>query len=168
MTIRENIAYGVVDVEGGDKEAKEKEVSFDDIRDAAKTANIHDFVEGLPDGYDTIVGEKGGRLSGGQKQRIAIARALIRRPRVLLLDEATSALDSESEGVVQAALDNASQGRTTVTIAHRLSSVQGAERICVVKAGEVVEWGNHGELMGKRGEYWELARLQVLGGEGKE
>ncbi|KAJ3052250.1 Multidrug resistance protein 1 [Rhizophlyctis rosea] len=163
MSVRENIAYGVVDVEGGDKERKERDVSMEEIREAARTANIHEFVEGLPDGYDTLVGEKGGRLSGGQKQRIAIARALIRKPRILLLDEATSALDSESEGVVQAALDNASKGRTTVTIAHRLSSIQAAQRICVVKSGEVVEWGSHGELMEKRGEYWELARLQVLG-----
>ncbi|KAJ3044978.1 Multidrug resistance protein 1 [Rhizophlyctis rosea] len=165
MTIRENIAYGMVKKDGvGEKDGDV--VSMEDIVEAARTANIHTFIESLPDGYETNVGEKGGKLSGGQKQRIAIARALIRRPRILLLDEATSALDSESESVVQQALDNASQGRTTVTIAHRLSSIQGAQKICVVKSGEIVESGTHAELMEVRGEYWELAKLQVLGGDG--
>jgi ATP-binding cassette subfamily B (MDR/TAP) protein 1 len=116
----------------------------------------------LPDGFNTLVGAKGALLSGGQRQRIAIARALLRNPKVLLLDEATSALDSASERVVQAALDLAAQGRTTIAIAHRLSTVQRADVIYVFDQGNVVEKGRHEELMKERGAYWGLATLQAI------
>ncbi|KAI8916340.1 P-loop containing nucleoside triphosphate hydrolase protein [Gorgonomyces haynaldii] len=151
MTIRENIAYGYP-----------SEVDDARIYDVAKMANIHDFVMTLPQGYDTLVGEKGGQLSGGQKQRIAIARALIRNPKLLLLDEATSALDSESEKVVQAALDAASKGRTTIVIAHRLSTIKDADLICVLSKGNVIERGTHQSLVEARGEYFKLVQQQSL------
>jgi ATP-binding cassette subfamily B (MDR/TAP) protein 1 len=117
----------------------------------------------LPDGFNTLVGAKGALLSGGQRQRIAIARALLRNPKVLLLDEATSALDSTSERVVQAALDIAAKGRTTIAIAHRLSTIQHADAIYVFDAGKIVEVGRHDELVERRGVYWELAKLQAMG-----
>lgn len=126
------------------------------------TANIYEFVMSLPNGLNTLVGAKGALLSGGQRQRIAIARALLRNPKVLLLDEATSALDSASERVVQAALDLAALGRTTIAIAHRLSTVQHADLIYVFDQGSIVEKGRHDELMERKGVYWELARLQAM------
>ena len=114
---------------------------------------MHDVIAALPDGYDTVVGARGHRFSGGEKQRLAIARTLLRDPRVLVLDEATSALDTGTERAVQAALDEAGRGRTTITIAHRLSTVRHADRIAVLDAGRVVESGTHDELVARGGRY---------------
>ncbi|MGJ0203504.1 ABC transporter ATP-binding protein/permease [Leucobacter sp. gxy201] len=135
--------------------------SHDDIVAAARLANIHDTIESFADGYDTIVGERGYRLSGGEKQRIAIARVLLKNPRVLVLDEATSALDTVNEQIVQRALDDARSGRTTVAIAHRLSTVVDADRIYVVDAGRIREAGTHDELLALGGAYAELYARQV-------
>ncbi|NXR72816.1 MDR1 protein, partial [Pycnonotus jocosus] len=145
-SIAENIQYG----------DNSRVVSQEEIEAAAKAANIHAFIEKLPEKYNTRVGEKGAQLSGGQKQRIAIARALVRNPAVLLLDEATSALDTESEKIVQKALDNARQGRTCIVIAHRLSTVQTADIIVVIQNGRVVEQGTHSQLLAKEGHYYAL------------
>lgn len=154
-TIRENILLGA------DKDPKD--VPEEAIEQACKDANIYDFILSLPEGFDTIVGSKGSMLSGGQKQRVAIARALLRNPKILLLDEATSALDSESEKVVQAALDHAAKGRTTIAVAHRLSTIQKADIIYVFDQGRIVESGTHTQLMHRRGRYFELVNLQSLG-----
>jgi ATP-binding cassette subfamily B (MDR/TAP) protein 1 len=154
-TIRENILLGA------DKDPKD--VPEKAIEQACKDANIYDFILSLPDGFNTIVGSKGSMLSGGQKQRVAIARALLRDPKILLLDEATSALDSESEKVVQAALDHAAKGRTTIAVAHRLSTIQKADIIYVFDQGRIVESGTHSQLMHRRGRYFELVNLQSLG-----
>ncbi|KAG0045015.1 Multidrug resistance protein 1 [Gryganskiella cystojenkinii] len=153
VSIKDNILYGLPDDEEG---------TMEQVIEAARVSNIHDFVMSLPQGYDTRVGDKGSQLSGGQKQRIAIARALIRNPKVLLLDEATSALDSESEKLVQEALDKARSGRTTIVIAHRLSTIQDADLILVVKDGQVVESGRHYELIALNGVYSELCKRQNL------
>lgn len=155
MTIEENLRFGIVDG---------VEVSQQEIEEACKAANIHEFIISLPDGYKTRVGDKGSQLSGGQKQRIAIARALLRKPRVLLLDEATSALDSDSEKAVQKAIDTILDqgGRTTITIAHRLSTIQNADLICVIKNGKVVEQGSHWELLNLDGVYAGLVKEQSL------
>jgi ATP-binding cassette subfamily B (MDR/TAP) protein 1 len=150
-TIRENILLGAA-----------TDVSDEQMEFACKEANIFDFILSLPDGFNTVVGSKGALLSGGQKQRIAIARALIRDPKILLLDEATSALDSESEHVVQAALDKAAKGRTTIAVAHRLSTIQKADIIYVFDQGRIVEQGTHNDLMKKNGRYAELVNLQSL------
>jgi ATP-binding cassette subfamily B (MDR/TAP) protein 1 len=152
-TIRENVLLG----------ADRNDVPDEEIEFACREANIYDFILSLPDGFSTIVGSKGSMLSGGQKQRIAIARALLRDPKILLLDEATSALDSESEHVVQAALDKAAKGRTTIAVAHRLSTIQKADVIYVFDQGVIVEAGDHTELMNKGGRYSELVNLQSLG-----
>ncbi|KAK9468222.1 P-loop containing nucleoside triphosphate hydrolase protein [Lipomyces arxii] len=152
-SIRDNIVLGSPVPES---------LTEEDIIAVCKQANIHDFVSSLPNGYDTLCGSKGILLSGGQKQRIAIARALIRKPKVLLLDEATSALDSESEKVVQAALDVAAKGRTTIAVAHRLSTIQNADVIYVFDSGAVCEMGTHQELLAKGGKYFELVQMQAL------
>ncbi|KAI8078647.1 P-loop containing nucleoside triphosphate hydrolase protein [Halteromyces radiatus] len=143
---------------------KEDEISFKEMEDVCRLANIHDFIQSLPEGYDTTCGNKGSQLSGGQKQRIAIARALIRKPKVLLLDEATSALDSESEKLVQEALDQVLEqgGRTTITIAHRLSTIQDSNMIYVIDNGHVMEKGNHQQLLEMNGLYAQLVLDQSL------
>lgn len=151
-SIAENIAYG----------DNSRTVAMDEIIKVAKSANIHSFIEELPEKYDTCVGGRGTQLSGGQKQRIAIARALVREPKLLLLDEATSALDNESEKVVQQALEQARRGRTCIVIAHRLSTIQNADLIVVISNGKIVEQGNHQQLLAKRGAYFNLVNAQTM------
>jgi subfamily B ATP-binding cassette protein MsbA len=147
-TIRENLRYGRLDA------------SDEDLEAAARAANAEEFILHTPDGYETVVGERGVKLSGGQRQRIAIGRALLKNPRILLLDEATSSLDSESEGLVQDALDRLMQERTSIVIAHRLSTVQHAHRIAVLDEGRLVELGSHQELIERDGLYARLYRMQ--------
>lgn len=151
-TIRENILLGT------DRE----DVTEAEIVRCCKEANIYEFITSLPNGLDTAVGNKGCMLSGGQKQRVTIARAMIRRPKILLLDEATSALDSESEKVVQAALDAASQGCTIIAVAHRLSTVRRADVIYVFSQGRIIESGSHEKLMQAKSTYFELVNLQSM------
>jgi ATP-binding cassette, subfamily B (MDR/TAP), member 1 len=151
-TIRTNIAYG-----------KHGEISEEELIKVAKAANAHEFISSLPQGYETTVGERGVQLSGGQKQRVAIARAILKDPTILLLDEATSALDAESERIVQDALDNAMVGRTTVIVAHRLSTIKGADIIAVLKDGAIAEKGRHEALMNiKDGVYASLVELRSV------
>jgi ABC-type multidrug transport system fused ATPase/permease subunit len=150
-TIHDNIAYARPDA------------SRDDVIDAAKAANAHEFITQLPQAYDTVMGDDALQLSGGQRQRLAIARALMNRPRLLIFDEATSALDSESEALVQEAVDRITHGRTTFMIAHRLSTVRGADRIVVLDQGQIVEEGTHDDLLTRDGTYARLLRLQLLG-----
>lgn len=152
-TIRENIAYAVPDA------------PLEHVEAAARVANAHDFVSELPDGYDTIVGERGVKLSGGQRQRIAIARAVLKNPAVLILDEATSSLDNESERLVETALERLMVGRTTLIIAHRLSTVQRADRLVVLDKGKIVEQGTHAELLRRGGVYARLFQMQWRDGE---
>ena len=154
-TIRENVAYGL-DTAGEDPAATDARV-----RAALRDANALEFVDALPDGWDTVVGQRGARLSGGQRQRIAIARALVRDPRILFLDEATSALDPEAEGVVRDALDRLMRDRTTLVVAHRLSTVRAADRIVVLEHGRVVEVGSHDELMRRGARYAALHAAQA-------
>ncbi|WP_055669563.1 ABC transporter ATP-binding protein [Desnuesiella massiliensis] len=149
-TIEENIRYGNMNA------------TKEDIIEAAKAAYAHDFIISLPQGYDTMVGEMGGNISGGQRQRIAIARALLKDAPILLLDEATSSLDSESEQLVQKALDRLMEGRTTIAVAHRLATIKTADRIYVLQSGEIVEEGNNEELLLKDGIYRHLYDLQFL------
>ena len=134
----------------------------EEVVEAAQKAHIHDFIETLPDGYETLCGERGSNLSGGQMQRITIARAIVRDPAVLFLDEATSALDSESEGAVQEALSELMRGRTSLVIAHRLSTVRDADRILVFREGRLVESGRHDELMAVSGTYSRMVELQEM------
>ena len=147
-TIRENIAYGCLDA------------TDDQIIEAAKKANLHEFVSGLPNGYETEIGERGIKLSGGQKQRVSIARVFLKNPSILILDEATSALDNTTEVLIQQALDELCKGRTTLVVAHRLSTIRNADHIAVVTGGRITEYGTHDELMRQSGTYKELYELQ--------
>jgi ABC transporter fused permease/ATP-binding protein len=151
-TIRENIEYG------------KPGATMNEIEEASKKANAHDFISSFPEGYETVVGERGIKLSGGQRQRIAIARAVLKDPKILILDEATSSLDSESERLVQEALDKLMQGRTSLVIAHRLSTIRNADRILVLDRGKIIESGSHRELLElKGGLYKNLLELQMEG-----
>jgi ABC-type multidrug transport system fused ATPase/permease subunit len=154
-TIKENILFG------------NPEATMEQVEEAAKQANAYEFIMNQPDGFDTKVGEKGTQLSGGQKQRLAIARAILKNPRILLLDEATSALDTESESLVQDALDKLMKGRTTIIVAHRLSTIRNADVIVVMKKGKVVEIGNHYELFELNGLYTSLVNKQMISAEKK-
>lgn len=153
-TIKNNIAYGNPDI------------TMDKIEEAAKAANAHEFILKQPEGYETIIGDRGVRLSGGQRQRLAIARAILKNPPILILDEATSSLDSESEILVQEAINNLMKNRTTFVIAHRLSTVRNADEITVIDKGEVVESGRHEELLSKGGTYTKLYNMQFGMGKG--
>lgn len=155
-TLRENIGYG----RPGASDAE--------IEEAARRANIHEFIAGLPEGYDTVVGERGSRLSGGQKQRVAIARVFLKDPAILILDEATSALDNESEEAVQESLERLAADRTTIIIAHRLSTIKNADEIATVERGRVVERGTHEELLARGGTYARYYRMQFEGARAHE
>jgi ATP-binding cassette subfamily B protein len=147
-TIGNNLRYG------------REDATQAEMHEAARAANIAGFIESLPEGYDTIVGERGHKLSGGERQRLAIARVLLKDPRILILDEATSALDSENEALIQAAFDKAMKGRTSLVIAHRLSTILAADVIFVVDRGRIVERGTHAELLAASGTYARLYRTQ--------
>ena len=147
-TVAENIAYG------------KPGAPLDDIIEAAKAANAHSFILGKPDGYDTMVGERGAKMSGGERQRISIARAILHNPKVLILDEATSSVDVETEKQIQEAIGRLTKGRTTFAIAHRLSTLRNADRLVVLDKGEIVEMGTHAELMEKKGEFFKLVQTQ--------
>ncbi len=156
QTIRENIRFG------------KPECTDEDIEKAARIANCHTFIMNLPKGYDTLIGERGAQLSGGQKQRVAIARAIVKNPKILILDEATSALDPTSEKRVQNALERASRGRTTIVVAHRLSTIFNADKIVLLKDGQVVEEGTHQELMTKQSSYYELVNANKVNSSSKD
>lgn len=147
-TIRDNITYGIDDVDE------------DTLNKVVDAANLRDLIDSLPDGLDTVVGEHGGKLSGGQRQRVSIARALMRNPKVIVLDEATSALDSISEKLIQEALNNLTKDRTTFIVAHRLSTIKGADRIAVISDGHCVEYGTYDELMELKGEFYQMKSIQ--------
>jgi subfamily B ATP-binding cassette protein MsbA len=149
-TIFNNITFGRPDA------------SKEDVIAVAKSAQIHDFLESTPEGYDTIVGDRGSTLSGGERQRMTLARALLINPPILILDEATASLDSKSERLVQEALSNIMEGRTSIVIAHRLSTVQHADQIIVLQDGRIVESGDHASLMDRKGEYFKFVGLQWM------
>lgn len=153
-SIKDNILYGKLDA------------SDEEVIEAAKRANIHDYIMSLPKGYDTQIGERGVRLSGGQKQRLSIARVFLKNPPILILDEATSALDNTTEILIQQALDQLCQGRTTLVVAHRLSTIKNADEIAVISDGHILEQGNHDTLMNKKGMYYDLYQLQFRNTEG--
>jgi len=153
-TMKENIRYGKLDA------------TDEEIAEAAKRANIHDYIMFLPNGYETKIGERGVRLSGGQKQRLSIARVFLKNPPILILDEATSALDNTTEILIQQALDDLCRGRTTLVVAHRLSTIKNADEIAVVSDGRIVEQGTHEELMKRQGQYYELYQLQFRANSG--
>lgn len=158
-SVFENIANGLV---GTQWEAASQKDQMQRVQEAAKLAVAHDFIQNLPQGYHTRIGERGGLLSGGQKQRIAIARSVISEPKILLLDEATSALDPHAEGIVQKALDNASENRTTIVIAHKLATIRNADKIVVMSKGKIMEQGHHEELVSRNGTYATLVKAQDL------
>jgi len=147
-SVRANIAYG------------RPSASLEEIMTAARAANAHDFIERMPDGYDTVVGERGMEMSGGQRQRVAIARAILRDPPILILDEATSALDTESERLIQQAIETLLEGRTVFVVAHRLSTVRRADEILLLDEGRIVERGDHAALVARGGRYKQLYDLQ--------
>jgi len=153
ITVRENLTYGL-------PEEEVAKITQTDLENVCRDANAHDFIASWPDGYDTMVGERGITLSGGQKQRIAIARALLTNCRILLLDEATSALDSESEHEVQKAIENAMVGRTVVVVAHRLSTIQSADQIVVMDNRKIVDVGTHADLLTGCKRYQDLIKRQ--------
>ena len=154
-SVYDNILYGRLDATREEAEA------------AAKAANAHDFIMQLPNGYETMLGDRGMNISGGQRQRISIARAILKNPQILILDEATSALDTESERVVQEALDRLMVGRTSFVIAHRLSTIKNADKIMVLEKGQLIEQGNHDELMAMDGLYAHLYKIQYRSKEAK-
>ena len=149
-SVRNNIALG------------NRNATLTQIKEAAKVANASEFIEKLEQGYDSIIGEGGNKLSGGQKQRLSIARAILQDPEILILDEATSALDTNSEKMVQAALENLMKNRTSLVIAHRLSTIQNADLIVVLNQGKIIETGTHRELLAKKSIYEKLVSLQTL------
>jgi ATP-binding cassette subfamily B protein len=149
-TITANIRYGRPDA------------SFEDVLRAARAANAHEFIIRKPDGYDTVVGEGGGKLSAGEKQRVAIARAILHDPRILILDEATSSLDTATERKIQEAVRRLVQGRTTFAIAHRLSTLRSADRLVVLEGGRIAEMGTHAELLARKGIFYNLVRTQRM------
>ena len=157
-TVFENIRYGDADL----PEQHSEEHLYEQVIEVAKKANAHDFIMALPLQYQTQVGQKGLQLSGGQRQRIAIARALFKNPRILLLDEATSALDLKSEAAIQCALDAAAEHRTTIVVAHRLSTIRNADKIVVMSNGNVVEEGLHDELIARKGFYASMVQKQQI------
>ena len=147
-TIFNNIAFGV------------ENATQEQVENAARIANAHDFILQTENGYQTVIGDRGGKLSGGQRQRLSIARAVLKNPPIMILDEATSALDTESEKLVQEALDNLMRNRTSIVIAHRLSTIKNSDLICVFQEGQIVEQGTHDELLKQNGIYTKLYNMQ--------